>query len=370
MLSRYDRLKKYMAEDGIDVAVIISPANTIYFSETYIMTQKDIPDRLAITVLPLSGEPAIIACCIEQNTVDSETWIKDRRYYVEFQQSPIDFLADVLEERGLADARIGIELGYLTASYYQELMHRMPNINLVNCKRIFEKVRMIKEPKEIKYLADAANITRVAMEKGLQEVHPGCTEREFANKVKTYMINDGLSAIDFFVMGACEKSVLVHALPTDNVMRGGDQMRLDFGGVGEGHYLSDFARTVMVGELNQKYVDIYTKMCETQEEIFSHIRAGVPASELFRVCADGMTKRGLPFNIPHIGHSLGIECHEFPMLSPVEDFALEENMVFNFEPVVMTEGRMFHFEDLVLVKKDGFEILSNTQVNPGLLRIV
>lgn len=55
MLSRYDRLKKYMAEDGIDVAVIISPANTIYFSETYIMTQKDIPDRLAITVLPLSG---------------------------------------------------------------------------------------------------------------------------------------------------------------------------------------------------------------------------------------------------------------------------------------------------------------------------
>ena len=32
MLSRYDRLKKYMAEDGIDVAVIISPANTIYFS--------------------------------------------------------------------------------------------------------------------------------------------------------------------------------------------------------------------------------------------------------------------------------------------------------------------------------------------------
>lgn len=58
------------------------------------------------------------------------------------------------------------------------------------------------------------------------------------------------------------------------------------------------------------------------------------------------------------------------MLSPVEDFALEENMVFNIEPVVVAENRQFHFEDLVLVKKDGFEILSNTQVNPGLLRIV
>lgn len=370
MLSRYERLKSYMAEEKLDAAVIISPANTIYFSETYIMTQTDIPDRLAITVLPMNGEPAIIACCIEQNTVDSETWIKDRRYYVEFQQSPIDFLADVLEERGLAGGRIGIELGFLTAAYYQELIARMPGVNLVNCKRIFEKVRMIKEPQEIKYLSDAANITRVALEKGLMEVHPGCTEREFANKVKTHMINDGLSSIDFFVMGACEKSLMVHALPTDNVMRSGDLMRLDFGGVGEGHYLSDFARTVMIGQLNDKYVDIYSKMCETQEEIFSHIKAGVPASELFRVCADGMAKRGLPFSIPHIGHSLGIECHEFPMISPVEDFALEENMVFNIEPVVMTEGRMFHFEDLVLVKKDGYQLLSNTQVNPGLLRII
>ena len=73
MLTRYERLKKYMAEEKLDAAVIISPANTIYFSETYIMTQKDIPERLAITVLPMVGEPTIIACCIEQNTVDSET---------------------------------------------------------------------------------------------------------------------------------------------------------------------------------------------------------------------------------------------------------------------------------------------------------
>ena len=370
MESRYERLKAKMRENNMDAVVIISPANTLYFSETYIMTQTDIPDRLAITVLPANGEPAIIACIIEKNTVDSETWIKDRRYYIEFQESPIAFLVDVLKERGLMNSRIGIELGYLTASYYMELMGLAPNLNLVNCKRACELVRMIKEPREIKYLADAANITRRAMEKGIQAVHPGCTEIEFANIVKSHMLNGGLKDISFFVMGACEKSPLVHALPTDNIMRGGDQMRMDFGGVGEGHYLSDFARTIMLGELNDKYVDIYNKVCEVYVDIFDHIRAGVTASELFRVCADGMAKRNLPFSTPHIGHSLGLECHEFPMLSPVEDFALEENMVFNIEPVVVAENRQFHFEDLVLVKKDGFEILSNTQVNPGLLRIV
>lgn len=370
MLSRFDRLKEKLREANLDVAVIISPANTLYFSETYIMTQTDIPDRLAITVLPVNGEPAIIACGIEKNTVDSETWIQDRRYYVEFQESPTAFLVDVLKERGLLNSRIGIELGYLTASYYQELMTLAPGLDLHSCKRACELVRMIKEPKEIKYLSDAANITRIAMEKGLAAVHPGCTEREFANIVKCHMLNDGLSSIAFFVMGACEKSVMVHALPTDNIMRSGDQMRLDFGGVGEGNYLSDFARTVLIGDINEKYLDIYSKMTEVYEEIFSNIRAGVTAKELFDVCKKGMDARKLPFSTPHIGHSLGIECHEFPMLSPVENFALEENMIFNIEPVVMVDGRMFHFEDLVLVKKDGFEVLSNTQVNPGLLRIV
>lgn len=370
MLNRYERLKEQLRRENMDAAVIISPANTIYFSGTYIMTQSDIPDRLAITVLPVNGEPAIIACCIEKNTVDSETWISDKRYYVEFQESPITFLVDLLRERGLAGGRIGIELHYLTAAYYQELVALAPAIQFINCKRPFELVRMIKEPEEIEILAKAATITRTAMEKGIQEVHPGCTEREFANIVKGYMLSGGLVDIDFFVMGAGEKSPLVHALPTDNVMCDGDQMRMDFGGVTNERYLSDFARTIMIGELNPKYVDVYTKMCEVQEEIFSRIQEGTAARELFNICAEGMKKRGLPFSIPHIGHSLGIECHEYPMLSPVENVELQENMVFNIEPVVMAEGRMFHFEDLVLVKKNGFELLSNHQVNPGLLRIV
>ena len=52
-----------------------------------------------------------------------------------------------------------------------------------------------------------------------------------------------------------------------------------------------------------------------------------------------MTKRGLPFNIPHIGPPSASSATEFPMLSPLlRDSALEENMVFNIEPVVMTEG--------------------------------
>ena len=60
---RYERLKKLMARENLDVTVVISPENTLYFAETYIMTQASIRDRLAIAVLPLEQEPAFIGCC-------------------------------------------------------------------------------------------------------------------------------------------------------------------------------------------------------------------------------------------------------------------------------------------------------------------
>lgn len=369
-LSRYDRLKRYMEEEGLDVTVVISPENTLYFAETYIMTQTDIRDRLAIVVLPLSGEPAMIACGIEQGTVEAETWIKDKRYYIEFQESPIQFLTDVLNEKGLIKKKVGIELDYLMAHYYKELVERIPGADFVSCTRLFDKVKMIKEDKEIAILSEAANITRESLEKALREVHPGCTERLFSSKVKINMLKGGADKISFFVMGSGAKSIQVHALPDDTVMEDGEVMRLDFGGLFKGNYQSDFARTVMIGKPNPKYLDIYNRLTEVYQHVISCMKIGVTAAELYDICSRKFKEYNLPFSSPHIGHSLGIGLHEFPMLSPKENFALEENMVFNIEPVVVAEGRMFHMEDLIQITPEGPKILSNHDFNPGVLSII
>ena len=53
---RYDKLKQEMKKQNFDVVIAISPENVLYFSETYIQTQKSIRDRLAIAVLPLEQE--------------------------------------------------------------------------------------------------------------------------------------------------------------------------------------------------------------------------------------------------------------------------------------------------------------------------
>ena len=370
---RYERLKKRMQEAELDVVVVISPENTLYFAETYIMTQSSIRDRLEIAVLPLNQEPVMIGCSIEQATIESETWIADRRFYTEFVQSPVKELAKVLIEKGFANSRIGIELDYLMAHYYKELVALMPGAEFVQCTRLFDKVRMIKEPVEIEMLSRAAKSTVNALEKALLEVHPGDTEFKLATKIKEYMLEDGADYITFLVMGTAANSIQSHKLPNDDILAEGELMRIDYGGSysrGKYHcYNSDVARTVLIGKPNPVYEDIMKRCCEAYLYTYEHVKAGVSARDLFNLCRDKSLALGLNFVCPHIGHSLGIGLHEFPMLSPKEDFALEENMVFCIEPVIRQEGRLFHQEDLVQVTKDGFRILSQDVFNPRYLEI-
>ena len=70
---RYDKLKQEMKKQNFDVVIAISPENVLYFSETYIQTQKSIRDRLAIAVLPLEQDPAMIASVIEEPSAGSRT---------------------------------------------------------------------------------------------------------------------------------------------------------------------------------------------------------------------------------------------------------------------------------------------------------
>ncbi len=371
--ARYERLKVLMEKEGLPVVVALSPENTLYFAETYIMTQSSIRDRLEIAVLPLEKEPYMIGCSIEKPTILAETWIKDCYFYTEFIENPVEILARVLKEKGFDHGKVGIELDYIMAHYYRDLVRFLPDVEFVPCTNMFGKVRMIKEPEEIELLAYGAQSTVKSLEKALLDVHPGDTEFKLATKIKEYMLEDGADVITFMVMGTAENSFQAHKLPNDEILPDGDLMRIDYGAAysrGKLHcYNSDVARTVLIGTPNPAYVDIAKKFFEAYQYTYEHMRPGLPAKELFRICKEKVLSLGLDFACPHIGHSLGIGLHEFPILSPKEDFELQENMVFCVEPVLVGAGRKFHCEDLVQVTADGYRVLSQTPFAPGYLEL-
>ena len=61
------------------------------------------------------------------------------------------------------------------------------------------------------------------------------------------------------------------------------------------------------------------------------------------------------------GHGVGLEIHERPYLSLKSRDRLKENMVVTAEPGLYLPGKYgIRIEDLVIVKKDGYELLSKT----------
>lgn len=366
--SRYERCKEYMSQEGLDAVIALSPENVFYFGETYISTQKTIRDRLAMVVMPLEYDPAIIACIIEKNTVIEETWIEDIRTYVEFKESPIKLLADALKEKGLGKKRVGIELDYLMAHYYRELIGLLPDAELVLCTKIFDKVRMIKEKKEIDILAYAGFSTRKAFEAAVLASKPGDTEKDLSKRAIKNLIDLGCDETTFMALASGKRSMLVHALPEEVPLESGEIVRIDFGGLFS-NYNSDVARTAMIGRPVTKHIEVFMRLSEAYFNTYKSMAIGIPASEVYFTAKRNYEAAGLPFHMAHTGHALGISVHEFPILSPTENQPLLEDMVLCLEHSAHVDGYRYHVEDLIQITKSGPRVLTDKSLNPRLLQL-
>ena len=166
------------------------------------------------------------------------------------------------------------------------------------------------------------------------------------------------------VLGAGERSLIVHHVPDEVPLRSGDIVRLDYGGLFKG-YWSDLARTAVVGKPSARQEYILRNLAQIQRAVILNAKAGVKFSFLYNLCKEMFLERGLPFFMPHIGHGMGLGLHEEPMISPLNDDVLEENMILNIEPLCVDKetGSGYHIEDLILVTKDEPRVLTGSELS-------
>jgi Xaa-Pro aminopeptidase len=354
-----DALKALVKKEGLDALICLSPENFAYVSGVFILTVALIRPRQAFAVVPAKGDPFLVICSIEKSLADSEGWIGDVRIYTEFADNPIDALVAALKDKGLDKAKtFGIDLDYLPVSSHERLTKHLPNVKLANTTEHVARIRAIKTKDEVAWLEKITKQTHRATLDAMAASKIGDTERMMADRIATNIINYGADGTLFMCFASGDRTPQAHAHATSRVPKEGEILRFDVGGT-YGQWASDFARTYSIGKPSAMQREVHRKLCEAQEATINAVKPGVLAEDLFFICRDEFKKHGLPFHMPHIGHSFGIELHENPMFRPGDKTKLAAGMVLNIEPAVFDEERnCYHTEDLVVVTDTGHRLLT------------
>jgi Xaa-Pro aminopeptidase len=348
-----------MNAQGMDGVVAVMPENVYYVTDPLIYTSWTLRERLALVVFPNGGQPTMIVCNLEESLVRDETWIEDVRLYVEFAESPIDVLANVLKEKDLGDKRIGIEMTYLAAAYHTRLKEHLPKINLVSSEKLFNELRAVKSPEEAAHLKRAANVTEQAIYEALAAAHLGSTEKEVADQMNARQLFLGANENGFCILGMGRNTLIGHHFAGSKQLEEGELLSVDIGSRFDGYY-SDVARTAVAGKPTAKQRDTYRKLREAQRNTIAQMKAGVRVCDVYDYCLKAFEEGGLTLTMPHIGHGLGIGVHEYPMIEPGNVTELRAGMMINIEPGYAEAGvGRYALEDLVLVTPDSPVIVSD-----------
>jgi Xaa-Pro aminopeptidase len=107
-----------------------------------------------------------------------------------------------------------------------------------------------------------------------------------------------------------------------------------------------------------KVKEAFSLLQRMRQAIAAAIKPGARACEVYRAGAAFRERQGLRSS-SGLGHGLGIECHEPPLLSPDDETVLEEGMVIVIELVDGIDGVSFLLEDGGLVTTEGWQSLTH-----------
>lgn len=222
------------------------------------------------------------------------------------------------------------------------------------------KARRTKLAEEIEKIANAAVITERGLAKAFAAARPGMTELELSTMIAGEMRAGG--GVPRFVVVTCgERSALADAYATPAKLEKGDLVRFDLGCTVDG-YWADMARTAVVGAATREQHQRYEALREGEEVQRAVARAGLSASELFKVAIERVRQGALPdYRRSHCGHGIGIDVHEFPTLDAAnQDVVLEDGMVLCVEtPYYQIGWGGMMVEDMIVVRPGGNDCLTH-----------
>jgi Xaa-Pro aminopeptidase len=255
--------------------------------------------------------------------------------------------------------RLGFESMDLPYGVVTRLKGLLGGVKLVPIKNLAETLRSVKDRAEVACIRGAVDSAKKAFERAVSKIRPGVSEDRIKSAIEVELIESGSACAFDPIVASGTNSSKPHARITHRVIAKNDFVMVDMGAKMDG-YNSDLTRTIILGNVSDRFKHIYKTVGEAQKTAIDRIKAGARASDIDRAGRGYISRKGFGKYFGHsLGHGIGLGVHEEPSISPSSTTRLEAGMVFTVEPAIYIPGfGGVRIEDMVLVTKRGCEILT------------
>lgn len=251
----------------------------------------------------------------------------------------------------------------LTLQVFNDLKSTFTDAALIQSASFVNDLREIKDDNEINTIKKAVNISDNCFTHLLDYIKPGITEWDIAVEIDYYYKKHGCRRNSFdSIVASGAGSAMPHYEPSVNKIIEDDNMLMIDMGCVYNDYCSDMTRTIFLGSVPEGFNEIYNTVLNAQQNACKAVKAGVTASYLDSVARDIIKEAGYGDKFGHsLGHGVGLDVHENPFVKMNSDRIIQENALITVEPGIYIERKGgVRIEDIVLVKKDGYEILTES----------
>lgn len=379
--NRILQLQREMTVQGISFSIILHNVGLFYFTGSL---------QRSVLVIPAEGEPIYL---VEKNL---ERAVIETPLEVISIRNNKDVKA-LLLKKILLSGVCGMELDVLPVLVFEKWKALLGLETVVDISPAVKKLRIIKSPFELEQMRYSGQIVSHVFEKAREYIRVGVSEIEIAalleaegrklghqgflrmrglnQEMLNIYVTHGYSGTIF---SNCDVPIsgfgVTHAIaqgPSSNVLKEGTPILVDYGG-GYNGYITDETRVYIIGTMKEIFKKAYDVAREIIEDAATCGKEGVDATEIYGRAVYLAGKSGLadhfmgygPGKVSFIGHGIGLEINELPVITARHHTVLREGMVFAYEPKFIFPGEgAVGIEVDFIVRKDGLERVTDSAID-------